>query len=88
MQFINEVYCDEDPNNLEVYDKRLLSTKSIFDTVTEHTSVSDKRTAQSFARWCSNNRLSFLKAEENRKGTTRKRELYVMDDIYYGKLEH
>lgn len=39
-----------------------------------------------FARWCSNNKTIFLRGKENRNASKRKRELYVMNDIYYGNI--
>lgn len=56
------------------------------DIVNEYTSIFNNKTILAFARWCSNNKTIFLRAKENRSASKRRRELYVMNDIYYGNI--
>lgn len=87
VQFIKVVYCYDEPKNLEIYSKQTVSTKDIYETISQYTAVFEKRTPQSFATWCKNKRLPFLNGNEIRKDGIRSRELYIMEDIYYGNFE-
>lgn len=87
MQFINEVYLYDEPANHEIYHRRLTSTKDIYNTISECYIVFEKRTSQSFATWCKNRRLPFLNGKEFRQNGTRVRDLYIMENVYYGNSE-
>lgn len=86
-QFINEVYRYDEPKNLEIYHKRPISTKDVYNTIKIYSIVFKKRTSQSFAAWCKNRRLPFLNGKEIRRDGIRLRELYTMEDAYYGNSE-
>lgn len=86
-QFINEVYCYDEPKNLEIYHKRPISTKDVYNTIKIYSIVFEKRTSQSFAAWRKNRRLPFLNGREIRRDGIRLRELYTMEDAYYGNSE-
>lgn len=45
-QFMNEVYRYEEPKNIEIHRKQVLSTKSIYSTINEYTTVFKNRTPQ------------------------------------------
>lgn len=83
-QFINEVYCPSQPKNNKIYLKGTISTQEIYNLVKTYTTVFREKTAQSFAAWCRNNKLNFLLAKE-KKSQRVTRELYILEDIYYGK---
>lgn len=83
--FLNEAFCYEDPNNSKVYKIKSVATKEIFETIQLYASLFNQRTAQAFAKWCSTHSVSFLKAKPDRNSNSRKRQLYILDDTYYGK---
>ncbi|KAG2228722.1 hypothetical protein INT48_007455, partial [Thamnidium elegans] len=85
-RFINEVYCCEELKNAEIYCKLSVSTKNIYDTIMQYSTIFERRTAQSFANWCRNNRIKFLNKKSNVIKGTRVRELYIMEEIYYDNL--
>lgn len=87
VQFINNIYCAEDPKNHEVYEMRLVTTQEIFDTVNKYTTIFANRTFLAFARWCSIKRMLFLQAKESRNALNRRREVCFMNDIYHGNIE-
>lgn len=70
-----------------IYHRRLTSTKDIFNTISECSIVFEERISQSFATWRKNRRLLFLNGNEFRQDGTRVRDLYVMEDDYYGNSE-
>ncbi|KAG2203630.1 hypothetical protein INT47_011724 [Mucor saturninus] len=81
--FIDQAFCSEDPNNPMSYKITPVATKDIFETITQYTSLFDHRTPQYFAKWCSTHSVSFLKAKPDKNSSSRKRQLYVLDDSYY-----
>ena len=46
------------------------------------------KTSLAFTRWCSSNKLKFLNAIEDKNHGARKRNLFVMDEIYHGKTTY
>ncbi|KAI8883251.1 hypothetical protein K501DRAFT_184922, partial [Backusella circina FSU 941] len=74
-----------DPNNSKAYKIKSVATKEIFDTIQLYTSLFNQQTAQVFAKWCSIHSVSFLKAKPDKNSNSRKRQLYILDDIYYSK---
>lgn len=88
IQFINEVYQSEEPQNTDIYDIKTVSTADIYNTVRMHTAIFENKSVLSFSRWCSNARLSFLRAQEDRKNNIRVRSCHVMDEQFHGKLKH
>jgi hypothetical protein len=83
---VNNIYCIEDQGNSEVFQKKLVSTQQILETVKEFSSLFENKTLLSFARWCSTNMASFLKAKADKNSSNRRRELYVMKDVYHGNI--
>jgi hypothetical protein len=61
-----------------------VSTKGIFETIKQYTTILEKRTPQPFASWCRNNRLKFLNKKDTVVKGVRERELYIMEEIYHG----
>lgn len=84
--FLNEAFCYEDPNNSKAYKIKSVATKEIFETIKLYTSLFNQRTAQAFAKWCSIHSVSFLIAKPDRNSNSRKRQLYILEDIYYDSL--
>ncbi|KAG2233581.1 hypothetical protein INT48_009368 [Thamnidium elegans] len=87
VQFINELYRYQEPDNLDIYFKQTIPAKDIFMKVCEFISIFERRTASYFATWCRNKRLLFLNGAEVRDNGIRCRELYTMEDSYFGKPE-
>ncbi|PHZ07179.1 uncharacterized protein RHIMIDRAFT_316939 [Rhizopus microsporus ATCC 52813] len=87
IQFINEVYLPEEPQNTNIYDMKSVSTADIYDTVRKHTVIFENKSVLSFSRWCSNARLSFLRAQEERKNNIRVRSCYVMDEQFHDDIK-
>ncbi|GAA5809217.1 hypothetical protein MFLAVUS_002622 [Mucor flavus] len=69
IQFINEVYLSEEPQNTKIHGMKSVSIVDIYDT-------------------CSNARLSFLRAQEERNNNIRVRSCRVMEEQFHGKLKY
>lgn len=76
-QFINEVYCSEEPKNMEIYCKMLVSTMTRSYVILLYLK---RRTPQAFATWC-RNRVKFLNEKSDVVKGIRVRDLYVMEEI-------
>ncbi|KAI8326788.1 hypothetical protein BD560DRAFT_361671, partial [Blakeslea trispora] len=87
IQFVNEVYLPEDPQNSNAYDMKSVSIANIYDTVKKHTTIFENRSVLSFSKWCSNSRLSFLRGKEKRISNIRVRSCYVMDEQFHDDLK-
>ncbi|KAI9017929.1 hypothetical protein CLU79DRAFT_762270 [Phycomyces nitens] len=87
MLFINEVYHPEEPHNPSIYDVKSVSTNDLYETVKKHTTIFENKSVQSFIRWCSNARLSFLRAQEERKNNIRARICHVMDEQFHDDIK-
>lgn len=85
-QFINEIYLCEQPSNVDIFCKLTVSTKDIYDMVTKYSSIFERRTPQSFAAWCRNNRMKFMNKKDHSVNGKRVRELYVLDEVYHDNL--
>jgi predicted DNA-binding protein YlxM (UPF0122 family) len=64
VQFINNVYYSEDPNNEEVYQMKALSISAIYDTVKEYTKILEDKKPLAFAGWCSTKNALFYGAKK------------------------
>lgn len=54
----------------------------------EYTNLFEKKSFLAFPRWRLNNTALFLRAKNDRNKSNRKRELYVVNDIYHGRYYH
>lgn len=88
IQSVNNVYSVDDFGNLEIYQEKIISTKNIFELTEENSQVLSNKTSLAFTRWCSSNKLKFLNTIVDRNYGARKRNLFVMDEIYHGKTTH
>jgi hypothetical protein len=48
-QFTNKIYQPEDPENPDIFDLKTITTKDIFDTITNHTTIFENKSVLSFA---------------------------------------
>lgn len=83
-RFVNEVFRPKERENEELYSKQTVSTADVYEIVKQHTVFLGSKTAQSFATWCRDKNVDLMNTKE-KKGKTRSRDLYILDERYYGK---
>lgn len=79
------MWC-RNPNNNEVYQNKLVTTRELFDTINECTTIFEHKTLMSFVRWCSTRKTLFLRTKDSGNTPNRNREPNVMNDIHHGNI--
>jgi hypothetical protein len=78
------------PYNEEVYDLKDVEITDILSRVWCHSSIFTDKTATSFGKWCSKNKVNFTKITQKRKidaERSRFRPLYVIKEEFTGKIK-
>ncbi|SAM03562.1 hypothetical protein [Absidia glauca] len=85
-RLLNIVFLSHDPGKENVYTEQSLTMNSILDFMVHYTNFSNNISLAAFSKWCLEQNLNFMKADNKRRRTegsrVRARTVYVLKQEY------